>query len=234
MRLIISLVAICATIASYAQSERLDYYQHVKTVYSNGRTENLSGSNVQFVKRTRQNGKARCYDATSSGLDHLNGTLFFSGKRGSNEVYQGRSYWGDDATYQFDDNRGYLNVKDKNGNIYVFRCASAPSGRTRSSYINPKGSVDGWDAVAEWNKIHTPVSTYESASGSSSGSNSRATKSSTSRSSGTCSYCHGAKRVRAHVGVGGYGVNNTKKKCQTCGEWYYISNDHWHACPYCK
>lgn len=235
MRKLITLLALFMAVTMCAQSERLDYYQHIKTVRANGSVETLSGNAGQFVKRTRQYAHARCYDATSRGLDHLNGTLSYTGNNGSREVYKGSSYWGAGTIYQFDDEKGYLNVKDANGNVYVFRRTSAPSGRTRSSYLKKGASVDGWDGVSEWNKIqaNNPNNYDNGSSGSSSGSKVNSKKAG-SNSSRTCSHCHGTKRIRAHVGTGGYGVSNKKKKCNTCGEWYDPSCDHWHACPYCK
>lgn len=233
----LTLIILLFSTTIYAQSERIDYYQHTKTVRANGSVETQSGNNGQFVKRTKINGNPRCFDATSSGLDHLNGILFYIGNNNSREVYKGSSYWGDETTYQFDDANGYLNVKDRNGNVYVFRRASSPSGRTRSSYIKAGAAQDGYDHVAEWNKLQNGNNygngSSSSSSGSSSGSRST-TRSGSSSSSRTCGYCHGGKRVRAHVGTSGYGLSNKKNKCSTCGEWYYVSNDHWHACPYCR
>lgn len=232
-RLIFGLLACLFYAGLYAQSERLDYYQHTKTVRANGSVENQSGNNGQFVKRTKLNGSPRCFDATSRGLDHLNGLLFYIGQNNSREVYEGKSYWGENSTYQFDDVNGYLNVKDAKGNVYVFRRTSAPSGRTRSSYIISGGAEDGFDHVAEWNKLQNGNS-YSGSGSSGSSSSGSAGRSKSNSSSRSCSYCNGAKRIRAHVGTGGYGTSNKKNKCSTCGEWYYVTTDHWHACPHCK
>lgn len=223
-----------AFIAS-AQSERLDYYQHVKTVGSNGNVETLSGNSGQFVKRTKIDGLPRCYDATSTGLDHCNGTLDYTGMNSGREVYVGRSYWGNNTTYQFDDTNGYLNVRDSSGNVFVFRRTSPPAGRIHSSYLSKGANVDGWDVYAEWNKIQqNSVSGENYSKGSSSTGKNQSKGKSSSNSTRECGYCHGRGRVRAHVGVGGYGVSNKKKKCGTCGEWYNPAHDHWHACPHCK
>ena len=229
--LIFICISLWIALTAQAQSERLDYYQHVKTVWSNGNVETQSGEKGQFVVRTKKYAGPRCYDATRSGADHLNGTLSYIGTNNGNEVYKGSSYWGNGSTYQFDDARGYLNVKDANGNIYVFRRSSAPSGRTRSSYLKKGANVDGWNGIDEWNNIHDPVK-YDDTNSNSGEEKRTITKD--KNKTRVCSHCKGAKRVRAHVGVGGFGVNNTKKKCNTCGEWYYTSSDHWHACPYCK
>lgn len=233
MRYLYFLVILTVTLRIQAQSNRLDYYAHVKTVYANGRIVTLSSDKGQFINRTTTDGGARCYDATYNGRDHLNGTLFYVGKNGANEVYKGKSYWGNKSSYQFDDSRGLLNVKDANGNVYVFKRARVPAGKTRSSYLVSGASADGWNAREEWNKLNQGNDNYNQPSGSETSDRQKRTKHSSS-SSRTCGYCHGSKRIRAHVGTGSYGVSNKKQKCSTCGVWYDVSTDHWHACPYCK
>lgn len=232
--LFIICVSFWIALAAQAQSNRLDYYQHTKTVWANGNVETQSGNNGQFIRRTTMNGGPRCYDATKSGLDHLNGGLSYIGKNNGNEVYKGSSYWGNGTTYQFDDQRGYLNVTDAKGNVYVFKLTSAPAGRTRSSYLKNGASADGWDGIGEWNKIHHPVTNYGETDSKSTSGNQKRTTNTTSTSTRTCGYCNGSKWVRAYVGVGSFGISNKKKKCNTCGEWYSTSSDHWHACPHCK
>lgn len=233
-KIIIICISLWIALAAQAQSERLDYYQHTKTVWANGNVETQSGNNGQFVHRTKINGGPRCYDATRSGLDHLNGMLSYIGTNNGNEVYKGTSYWGNGTIYQFDDERGYLNVKDSNGNVYVFKRTSAPAGRSQSSYLKKGASAEGWDAIAEWNKIHNPITNDDGSNSRSTPEKKNQTTNSNNNNTRRCGYCHGNKWVRAHVGVSGFGIDNTKKKCTTCGEWYLTSCDHWHACPYCK
>lgn len=48
-----------------------------------------------------------------------------------------------------------------------------------------------------------------------------------------CGYCHGGGRVRAWVGVSGYGVSNRKKFCSQCNGNFDATTDHWHTCPRC-
>ena len=49
----------------------------------------------------------------------------------------------------------------------------------------------------------------------------------------TCPSCHGARKVKI-PGVSGFGVSNRQRKCNTCGQWYNPTSDHWHTCPTCK
>lgn len=52
----------------------------------------------------------------------------------------------------------------------------------------------------------------------------------------SCNYCKGTGRVAKNVTVSTFGLSNdSKKKCQECGEWHYTSTGHHHInCPYCR
>lgn len=220
-------------LASFGVNAQTYYYQHTKTVYSNGNSVVQNGQSGQFVCRTNAYGQARCYDCTKNGRDHLNGTLFYIGKRGNTEVYKGKSYFGEGTTYQFDDSRGILNIKDANGNVYVYKKATAPSGRTESSLVASWGTREGYDP---WDYYVDPIDhSYDSSPSNSSASSNKKRGSSKSikKHSTACPTCHGQGRIRAHVGTGTYGVSSKKKHCNVCGKDYYVSEDHWHVCPTC-
>lgn len=228
----IGFLVLCMAVflASNAQTY---YYALTKIVYSNGRTEVQSGNQGQFVNREKGLGQYHCYDCTSNGKNHLNGNLYFVANKGDMEVFKGKSYWGSDSQYKFCDARGLLNVVDRNGTTYVFKRATPPSGRTRSSFLVSGAAQDGWDARDHWvDPSGGQYNTTPSKSGKSS--TTRRSSSSSATSSRTCSACHGAGRVRTNVGTGGYGVNNSKRHCNTCGKDYYVTSDHWHKCPSCN
>lgn len=215
-------------LVSLAAPAQLYYYQHTKTVYAGGRTVVHDGRSGQFVCRTAADGPSRCFDCTSNGRDHLNGTLFYVGKNGSADVYKGKSYYGENSVYQFDDSRGLLNMKDARGNVYVYRRATAPAGRTTSSLIARWATREGWDPrdnyVDPISHDTDPAKPVRNNGG----------KKTPARRSGSCPTCHGAGRVRTHVGTGGYGQNNRKQHCSVCGKDYFVTTDHWHDCPTCR
>lgn len=223
------LLCIASLLSTNAQTY---YYALTKIVHSNGCTEVQSGNQGQFVRRDKDSGQYRCYDSTSSGKNHLNGDLYFIANKGDMEVFKGKSYWGTDSQYKFCDARGLLNVVDAKGTTYVFKRANAPSGRTRSSFLVSGAAQDGWDARDHWEDPSGRQ--YDTPSSNSSGSSTQRSSSPSSSSSRACGACNGAGRVRAHVGTGGYGVNNTKRHCNTCGQDYYVTTDHWHKCPSCN
>lgn len=217
---------VCAEAQTY-------YYAHTKTVYPNGRVEVQSGDNGQFVRRENIERLRVCYDCTRSGRNHLNGNLQFVGLNNGNEVYKGKCYFGPNTSYQFDDSKGLLNVKDANGTVYVYRRREAPAGRTRSSLLIPGAAKDGYDFAENMPVVTNPYANEASGSSGSSGTT-RRERSTYTTSDRSCGYCHGGGRVRAHIGVSGFGVSNEKRKCRVCGEYYFVTCDHWHACPQCK
>lgn len=226
IRLGIIVLCLAAFLTSNAQTY---YYALTKIVYANGRTEVQSGNQGQFVHREKNLGQYHCFDSTSTGRNHLNGNLYFIGNKGDMEVFKGKSYWGDESQYKFCDARGLLNVVDASGTTYVFKRTTPPSGRTRSSFLASGASQDGWDVRDNW---VDPSGGQDNTPSCHPGSESR-TRRPSSTSSRTCSVCHGNGRVRANVGTGGFGVNNSKRRCGTCGQEYYVTSDHWHTCPSC-
>lgn len=229
MKYLFSLL-LCLT-ALIAQAQ-IEYYAHTKTVYADGRTVNHNGQSGQFICRTSADGPRRCYDCTSNGRNHLNGTLFYTGDNEGNEVYKGKSYFGENSSYQFNNAKGLLNIRDSRGNIYVYRRSQAPAGRFRSSLISSKGEPDGWDPYEHHNPPAIDTGN-NSNSGSNSGSSNRRSGNNRTTSSRDCPACGGKGRVCAHVGSSGFGVNNTKRHCNTCGADYYVTENHWHDCPSC-
>lgn len=222
MRILISILFCLMTIVAQSQTY---YYAHTKTVYADGRTVVESGNSGQFVTRQTVDRLKKCFDSTSSGLDHLNGSLFFSGMNNGNEVYKGKCYYGPNCSYQFNDSKGLLNIKDAKGNIYVYKRQQPPVGRTRSSLLISGASENGYD----WTDPYVPEDDVKN-------DNDRDKKvrnDNSTDSSRRCGYCHGNGRVRAHVGVSGFGVSNKKNHCSVCGKDYYASENHWHTCPQC-
>ena len=51
-----------------------------------------------------------------------------------------------------------------------------------------------------------------------------------------CNYCKGTGRIVKNITTSNFGLSNdSKKKCQECGEWHLTSTGHHHVnCPYCR
>lgn len=50
-----------------------------------------------------------------------------------------------------------------------------------------------------------------------------------------CPYCNGRGYTIKNTDVAGYGLSQTKKKCEVCGEWVWSNTAHQHvACKHCN
>lgn len=114
-----------------AQDLLTEYYVWTKTYYTNGSTKSLDGTLGQFVTRTQK----VCYDSYNTGETIGNGVLKLINRQGNASKYLGSCYYGAESTYTFYDNKGILNIQDVQGNVYVYKKATPPQGKTKSSLI---------------------------------------------------------------------------------------------------
>jgi len=58
--------------------------------------------------------------------------------------------------------------------------------------------------------------------------------SSTTQKERVCPRCHGEGSYKKTVNVGTFGIDTSKRKCDTCGEWMMAGSPHTHlTCPEC-
>ena len=199
----------------YGQA-KTEYYQWTKTFYKGGKTKTLDGKSGQFVTRSRK----ICYDSDKEGCTVGNGTLTLTERQGSTSIYMGSSYYGEDCVYTFFDDEGLLNIKDKDGNVYVYKKATAPSGRKTSSLIASKQSSGSGGSSSGGAVYVPPVNPGDSSSSGSSHTKTRK----------TCAVCNGTGRVvkgsMASIGKG-------KKYCTECRR--EVDSSHYHGmCTACN
>ena len=207
---------------SHAQSLRTEYYQWTKIVYKNGTIKTMDGKSGQFVTRHKQ----VCYDSDREGFTVSNGSLTLKAKQGNTYMYVGPSYYGTSTSYTFFDGKGILNIKDNEGNVYVYKKATAPSGRKTSSLIASKRN-SGSGGGSSGGAVYVPPVN--------SGDNSGTAKSSTSQGQhtktkhpkscqncagrGVCKTCGGSGTYLPYVGAKSYtrctGCNGTGR-CRIC------------------
>ncbi len=189
-----ALILFCVvSVAAFAQP-KVEYYRWTKTYHKNGNVENISGNKGQFVAR---NAKV-CYDCDKEGCTVYNGTLTLVNREGSNSKYEGESYFGKVCTYTFYDAKGVLNIKDMQGNVHVFRCESAPAGKSTCSLIKKRESsgstyTGGTTVIYSGGSTSSGSSSYKS-----SGTTTQPAKRETPKQkcrlckgSGVCHECHG-------------------------------------------
>ena len=197
-----------------AQFLKTEYFKWTKTYYVDGSVKETSGESGQFVTRTRQ----ICYDSDSEGCTIKNGTLTLTDDQGSVSKYVGPSYYGSPTSYTFFDDKGVLNIQDNEGNVYVYKKVTAPSGCKTSSLIaserNSSGSGSG-------GSVYVPPISTDMSSGGSSGS---------TKIRKTCAVCKGTGRtVKGSMA----GIGKSRKYCSECGR--EVDSSHYHGmCSGCN
>lgn len=212
--LVLCLLLIVPIVAD-AQFLRTEYYKWAKTYYADGTIKEMSEESGQYVTRTRQ----VCYDSDNVGCSVNNGTLKLTDNQGSASKYVGSSFYGTPTSYTFYDDKGLLNIQDKDGNVYVYKKATAPSGRKTSSLIASKRN-SGSGVNSGGGVYVPPVNTGTSSGGSSTSTKTRK----------TCAVCNGTGRtVKGSMA----GIGKFKKYCGECGR--EVDSSHYHGmCTGCN
>lgn len=197
---------------SEAQLLRVEYYQWTKTYSNDGKLlQTLDGKSGQFVTRTRQ----VCYDSDKDGCTVGNGSLKLKDQQGDISLYVGPSYYGNPTKYTFYNDKGILNIEDKDGKVYVYKKTTAPSGRKTCSLIRAKTNNNNNSGSATG---YVPPVDVGSSSGSSSSSSSNTHQKTWHDKA--CRQCAGTGKCRTCAGDGIY-INPVdvggKKRCFICG-----------------
>lgn len=215
------------------------YYQLIKKVHSNVVSTDVSGG--QFITFIND----LCFDSNKNGYSVGNGTLKLNPQAiGSYKTYEGKSYWGEDASFRFKFDLSILNVVLDNGDVYVYKRTTPPTGVTTCSLIR-KPETRGGEYKAPVNPVQPtyPQGGYSGGgtnNGSNTGStnNNRRTETETPvrqpqrkwcrncGGSGKCRICNGTGWVhRIGIGHDSYcsSCPNHSGRCSSCngrGEWY--------------
>lgn len=127
----------CITAVS-AQDVR--YYKLIKKKENGTISTNVSGG--QFVTFRGD----VCFESSKKGVGVDHGTMQRNENYSNSQylVYQRKSgpgcYWGKDATFKFTADKSELNVVLENGDVYAYKCATAPAGQETCSLIRKKSS----------------------------------------------------------------------------------------------
>lgn len=200
----------------FAQTLRIEYYKWTKTFHKSGKVETKDGKSGQFITRTRK----VCYDSDREGCTVNNGSLTLVNQQGNTSKYTGPSYYGAPTSYTFYDDKGILNIQDRDGNVYVYKKVTAPSGRKTSSLIASKrnSGSEGSSGGVYVSPVNTGSNTGSSVS------EGQHTKTKHARScrncnGGVCRTCGGRGTYLPYVGAKNYtrcaGCDGTGK-CRVC------------------
>ena len=113
------------------------YYKMVGKIHNGVRISNVAGG--QFITFAGNN--SICFESNNKGNSVGNGQLVYNNKYGYNDYY-GKSYWGSNTTFRFNDNLSRLNVILENGDVYIFDKTTPPVGVETSTLIRKKSKTE--------------------------------------------------------------------------------------------
>ena len=209
----------------YAQDVR--YYKLTRIQQNVSANRNVSGG--QFITFSGN----MCFESNNKGLSIGNGTLKRNNSYSNAQytVYQGSSYWGNSSTFKFNADKSVLNVVLDNGDIYVYKRTSPPTGVTTCSLIRRSSSGSGSQSI-EYTPAQTPYMPQPSIQPQPSQPTGQSeTQPRYVEKTYICTYCHGKGTVVDYDNsIVDYTGN--KKYCNECGQ--YVPMNHIHKrCPSC-
>lgn len=209
------------------------YYKLTRKVENGESSTNVSGG--QFITFLSD----MCFESDNHGVGVNHGTLKRNTAYSNSQysIYQGSSYWGKDAIFKFNADKSVLNVVLDNGDIYVYKRATAPAGQETCSLIRkPSSSSDnsGGTVVVTPSPVYPPqnwggydVGSSGTYNGGNSGNGSNGTT--TQPKQHRCGLCGGSGEVIENNAIS---FGNTKY-CSKCGKT--VPDSHYHTiCPSCK
>lgn len=123
-----------------ASAQDVRYYKLTKKKENGTISTNVSGG--QFITFRGD----VCFESNKKGVGVDHGTMQRNENYSNSQylVYQRKSgpgcYWGKDATFKFTADKSELNVVLENGDVYAYKCATAPAGQETCSLIRKKSS----------------------------------------------------------------------------------------------
>ncbi len=131
--------ALLATFSIGASAQDVRYYKLSSTRIGGTTNKNVSGGQfITFVSDI-------CFESNNKGVGVNHGTMRRNDNYSNSQytVYQGSSYWGSSTTFKFNADKSVLNVVLDNGDIYVYKRSTPPTGQTTCSLIRQRSSSSG-------------------------------------------------------------------------------------------
>lgn len=205
---------------SVSMNAQTYYYKLEKEKRGNTVNTNVKGGQfITFLDNC-------CYESDKNGNGVGHGQLIRDFKKSDvNKVYSGASYWGQ-ADFVFNTGLTRLNVRDKNGNIYVYVKGTAPQNQKTCSLIR-KNSGGTSSSIGQSYIPQVPISggnvtTYPTNQGGS-------VIPSRQNSGHRCNLCNGTGRKVSMVHPGNA---SQTKWCGECGKT--VGTGHFHTnCDLC-
>ena len=213
-------------VASTAQTTY--YYKLTKKKVNGVISEKVSGG--QFITIIKDG----CYESDNKGFSVNHGKIKYNRTENGYLLYFGPTYYGDNSMVQFKSDYSSFNIKTPNGDVYVYKRATAPSGVTTCSLIRkttPSSTPSSQPYIPPVPTATYPTTSYPqtTTTSSSSSSISQPATATTTTTTRTCARCHGSGR-QEYEGVC-FGLDT--KYCNECHRT--VPCGHYHStCQLCN
>lgn len=205
------------------------YYMLTRTRKNGVDNRNVSGG--QFISFMSD----ICYESNKKGVGVGHGSLARNKDYSNSQytIYQGSSYWGTSTTFKFNADKSVLNVVLDNGDIYVYKRATAPAGQETCSLIRKPGGGGGGGIVMPPASI--VVDPYNPTSAPTPEPNPDPNPRKLVYEQVKCSRCNGTGQMAIDTYPPMFGQPDSDVWCSICGRNYKRSRGHSHVtCTECK
>lgn len=172
-----------------------------------------------------------CFESNKNGVGVNHGTMKRNDAYSTSKytIYQGSSYWGNEATFKFNADQSVLNVVLENGDIYIYKKATSPAGQETCSLIRkPSSRTTGGNDIYIGDYTPTPVYPDQQITPTPTPSSipkptptpqPKTKDCPICHGSGKCASCNGTHRINYQFGPGYLECPNCKPdgKCHYCG-----------------
>ena len=222
MKRIIVIVLLSLATASIC-AQQTSYYKLVKIVKDGKHSNNVTGG--QFITFSGN----VCYESDNQGMSINSSRLEYNYSSNGNEVFVGTSYWGANSVFLFNADHSRLNVRTKDGSIYVYQRSTVPQGITTSSLIKKEQVTNSRLNQIYPSTLVVPIPTVKQ-------------KDSPTPSPPIpdpnirheCPLCHGRKTIVHESRPPLFGMEDYLKFCNICNQSFMASSGHGHiTCPQC-
>ena len=209
------------------------YYRLVKKVHNDVQSTNVSGGQfITFIDDI-------CYESDKKGIGVGHGTLTRNENYSTSTIktYIGSSYWGKDAVFKFTSDLSVLNVVTEDGDVYLYKCTTAPANVTTCSLIRKNSSSGttsgGYSSGAVVNVPSQPIYNGSSTT------TTMPIKTTPEKKTPVkvwheCSLCRGKRTIVRESSVSTFG-QDTQWYCNQCGRNVWRSSGHSHVtCSQCQ
>ena len=218
-------------LSTMASAQDVRYYKLTRKLEDGKSSTNVSGG--QFITFVSD----MCFESNKNGVGVGHGTMTKNKAYSDSDytTYQGSSYWGKKADFKFNLDKSVLNVVLDNGDVYVYKRATAPAGQETCSLIRKSGGGGGGSVVVTpqptlvdpYNPTPTPTPTPDP----NPDPNPRKLVYETVK----CTRCNGSGKMPYDTYPPMFGQPDYDVWCSICGRYYKKSRGHTHVdCPECK